>query len=69
MPDMTLLTAAALNFGTGGCSDQGHWFKKNWNDVQLHHENERDIVWKELVSIFAFLLSLRHSLNKKVVHV
>ena len=30
IPDVTLFTE-------GGCLDQGHWFKNNWNDVQLHH--------------------------------
>ena len=57
-PDITLFKDAALNIGLGGCSDQGHWFKNNWNDIQLHHENDRDIVWKQLVAIFAFLHSL-----------
>ena len=69
IPDITLFTDAALNIGLGGYSDQGHWFKNNWNDIQLYHENNRDIVWKELVAIFAFIHTLRHSLNKKVVHI
>ena len=44
--DITLFTDVALNDRLGGYSDQGHWFRTNWNDIQLHHENNRDIVWK-----------------------
>ena len=68
-PDITLFTDASLNIGLGGYSDHGHWFKNTWNNIQLYEPDSRDIVWKELVAIFAFLHSLRHSLNKKVVHV
>ena len=67
IPDMTLFTDAALNIGSAGCSEQGHWFKNNWNDIRLLHENNRDSIWNQLVAMFAFLHSLRHSLNKKVV--
>ena len=49
--NITLFTDAALNIGLGGYSDQGQWFKNNWNDTQLHHENSREIVWKELTAI------------------
>ena len=35
--DKTLFTDAALNIGLGRYSDQGHWFKNNWKDIQLHH--------------------------------
>ena len=67
--DVTLFTDAVLNIVLEGYSDQGQWFKNNWNDIQLHYENDGDVVWKELVAAFAFLHSLRHSLNEKVVHV
>ena len=69
IPDIVFYTDAALKIGLGGYSNQGHWFKNNWNDINLHHADNRDIVWKELVAIFSFIHSLRHSLTKKVVHV
>ena len=69
IPDVTLFTDAALNVGLSGHSDQGHWFKNNWKDIQLHHENNGDIVWKELVVMCALPHALRHSLNNKVVHI
>ena len=40
----TLLTEAALNIALGGYSDQGHWLENNWNNIQLHPENNRVIV-------------------------
>ena len=69
IPDIIFHTDASLNIGLGGYSNKGHWFKNNWNDIQLYHPDNRDIVWKELVAIFSFLHSLRHSLNKKVIHI
>ena len=69
IPDITFYTDASLNIGLGGYSNQGHWFKNKWDDIQLHQTDNRDIVWKEVVAIFAFLHSMRHSLNKKVVHI
>ena len=42
--EMTLFTNAAPNIGLRGYSDQGHWFKNNWNDIQLHQKNTRDVV-------------------------
>ena len=38
-------------------------------DIQLHHEDDRDIFWKDLVAILTILHSLRHSLNEKVVYI
>ena len=69
IPDITIYTDASFNIGLGGYSDQGHWFKNDWNDVQLYHPHNRDIVWKELSAIFTFLHSLRHSIKQKVVHI
>ena len=69
IPDIILYTDASLNIGIGGYSNQGHWFKNNWNDIQLYHPDNRDIVWKELSAIFSFLHSLRHTLKQKVVHI
>ena len=68
-PDITLYTDAALKIGLGGYSNQGHWFKNVWKDINLYHDKNRDIVWKELVAIFSFIHSLRHSLKGKVVHI
>ena len=36
--EMTLFTNAAPNIGLRGCSYQGHWFKNNWNHIQLHQK-------------------------------
>ena len=69
IPDVIFFTDAALNIRLGGYSNKGHWFKNNWNDFQLYPTDNRDIVWKELVAIFSFLHSLKHSLNKKVVYI
>ena len=68
-PDIIIYTDAALNIGLGGYSNQGHWFKNNWKDINLYHDENRDIVWKELAAIFSFIHSLRHSLKGKVVHI
>ena len=69
IPDIIFYTDASLNIRLGGYSNKGLWFKNNWNDIQLYHPNNREIVWKELVAIFSFLYSLRHSLNKKLLHI
>ena len=42
--DKTLFTDAALNIGLGGHSNQGHWFKNDWNDIQVSHKNDEDVV-------------------------
>ena len=58
VPDVTFYTDASLNVGLSGYSNKEHWFKNNWNDIQLYHPNNRDIIWKELVAIFSFIHSL-----------
>ena len=69
IPDIKLYTDASLKIGLGGYSDKGHWYKNEWNQIQLHHANNRDIVWRELVAIFTFVHALRFSLSKKVTHI
>ena len=68
IPDIVCFTDASLKIGLGGYSNHGHWFKNDWNNIELYHSNNRDIVWKELVAIFALIHSLKDSLIKKVVH-
>ena len=67
MSSIKLFRDLALNIGVGGPSDQRRWFKIKLNDILQHHENNGDIVWKELV--VSLILSLRHSLNEKVVYI
>ena len=69
IPDIKLYTDASLKIGLGGYSDNGLWFKNSWRDINLFHPNNRDIVWRELVAIFAFIHTLRSSLRNKVVHI
>ena len=54
--DITLFTDAALNIDLKGFSDQGQWFKNNWNDIQLDLENNINIVWKKLVAKIHFFI-------------
>ena len=69
IPDITLFTDASLKVGLGGFSDQGHWFKNKWSEINLFHTNNRDIVWKELCAIYTFIDSLKSVLKNKVVHI
>ena len=69
IPDIIIYTDASLKVGAGGFSSKGHWFQTNWKNLNLHHPNNRDIVWKELVAIFAFIKTLRSSLRHKVLHI
>ena len=59
--DVMLFTDVALSACSERHSNHRHWFKNNWIDIQLHPENDRDVVWKELIAKFAFLHSLRQS--------
>ena len=69
IPDIINYTDAALNIGLGGYSNQGHWFKNEWRHINLYHNDNRDIVWRELVAIFSFIHSLKESLTGKVIHI
>ena len=69
IPDIILYTDASLKIGIGGYSNEGHWIKQEWKNIKLFQANNRDIVWRELVAIYAFIDSLKYYLNKKTVHV
>ena len=68
IPDIKLYTDASLKIGLGGYTDDGKWFQNKWDDINLFHPNNRDIVWRELTAIFSFIHALRFSLQHKVVH-
>ena len=42
--DALFPTDAALNMSLDGFSNQGHWFKNDWNEFQLHRENNVAVV-------------------------
>ena len=67
--DVTLYTDASLLTGAEGTSNEGHWFRINWKDIQFYKADNRDIVWRELAAIYIFLDSLKHSLRNKTVHI
>ena len=68
-PDITIFTDASLKIGLGGFSSDGHWYKNKWEDIVLHNDFNRDIVWRELVAIYAFLESIKLNLKNKTIHI
>ena len=41
----------------------------NWSDINLCHDKNGDILWGELIAIYAFVDTLKPSLQGKTVHI
>ena len=44
IPDIVFFADASINISLGEHSNHAHWFKNNWNDIQLPQTDNIDIV-------------------------
>ena len=63
--DLVIYTAASLKIGIGATCSNGYFVQHKWSEFNLYREEMRDIVWKEMVAIYATLRGLNSLLRDK----
>lgn len=64
-PDLVIYTDASLTVGIGAICSNGYFVQHKWSEFKLYREDLRDIVWKEMVAIYATLRGLSTLLGDK----
>ena len=61
-PDIAIYTDASLKIGIGAYSLDGRCIQCNWNQINLHNPDSKDIQWRELSAIYVMIKSIEKSL-------
>ena len=64
--DITVWTDASLTIGVGGISSSGHFFQHRWTDISLRRSEQKNIVWRELVTNYAMIKGLQQTLGEDI---
>lgn len=65
-PLVTCYTDASGVIGAGGACSNGLFWQHRWSDFTLSKPESRDIVWRELVAIYATILALKDHLGEQL---